>query len=143
MKEAINEAKKAYEMGEVPVGAVVAKEGQIIAMAHNMVEAKKDATAHAEILAIQKAAEEIGDWRLDKCEIYVTLEPCIMCTGAIFNSRIKRLTYGAKESSEMGLEIIRWELKKSNKSGIEIYEGIMENECKKLLEDFFKEKRDK
>jgi tRNA(adenine34) deaminase len=143
MKEAINEAKKAYEMGEVPVGAVVAKEGQIIAMAHNMVEAKKDATAHAEILAIQKAAEEIGDWRLDKCEIYVTLEPCIMCTGAIFNSRIKRLTYGAKESREMGLEIIRWELKKSNKSGIEIYEGIMENECKKLLEDFFKEKRDK
>lgn len=143
MKEAINEAKKAYEMGEVPVGAVVAKEGQIIAMAHNMVEAKKDATAHAEILAIQKAAEEIGDWRLDKCEIYVTLEPCIMCTGAIFNSRIKRLTYGAKESREMGLEIIRWELKKSNKSGIEIYEGIMENECKKLLEDFFKENRDK
>jgi tRNA(adenine34) deaminase len=141
MEEALSEAKKAYALGEVPVGAVVAREGKIISRAHNMVETYQDPTAHAEILAIREAAEKLGNWRLNDCEIYVTLEPCIMCTGAIGGSRMKTLIYGANDSKEKGLEVIRWELKKTNNLELEIYEGIMEGECKKLLQDFFKEKR--
>ncbi|SHE85298.1 nucleoside deaminase [Alkalibacter saccharofermentans] len=141
MEEALREAKKAYALGEVPVGAVVVRGGEIISRAHNMVEAYHDPTAHAEILAIREAAVKLGSWRLNDCEIYVTLEPCIMCTGAIGGSRMKTLIYGANDSKEKGLEVIRWELKKTNNLGMEIYEGIMEEECKKLLKDFFKEQR--
>ena len=95
MKEALKEAKKAYEKLEVPVGAVIVKNGKIIARAHNLKETKKDTTKHAEILAIEKASKKLNAWRLLDCEMYITLEPCSMCAGAIINSRIKKIYIGA------------------------------------------------
>ena len=94
MKEALKEAQKAYEKLEVPVGAVIVKDGKIIARAHNQKETKKDTTKHAEILAIQKASKKLESWRLIDCEMYITLEPCSMCAGAIINSRIKKIYIG-------------------------------------------------
>ena len=93
MKEALKEAKKAYEKLEVPVGAVIVKDGKIIARAHNLKETKYDTTKHAEILAIQKASKKLKSWRLTDCEMYITLEPCSMCAGALINSRIKKDLY--------------------------------------------------
>ena len=95
MKEALKEAKKAYEKLEVPVGAVIVKDGKIIARGHNLKETKKDTTRHAEMIAIEKASKKLGAWRLLDCEMYVTLEPCSMCAGAMINSRIKKLYIGA------------------------------------------------
>ena len=95
MKQALKEAKKAYEKLEVPVGAVIVKDGKIIAKAHNLKETKTDTTKHAEILAIQKASKKLESWRLLDCEMYITLEPCSMCAGAIINSRIKKVYIGA------------------------------------------------
>ena len=95
MKEALKEAKKAYKKLEVPVGCVIVKDGKIIARAHNLKETKYDTTKHAEILAIQKASKKLESWRLIDCDMYVTLEPCPMCAGAIIQSRIKNLYYGA------------------------------------------------
>ena len=97
MKEALKEAKKAYEKLEVPVGCVIVKEGKIIARAHNLKETKLDTTKHAEILAIQKASKKLESWRLLDCEMYVTLEPCSMCAGAIINSRIKKVYIGTTD----------------------------------------------
>ena len=97
MKQALKEAKKAYEKLEVPVGAVIVKNGKIIARAHNQKETKYDTTKHAEILAIQKASKKLGSWRLIDCDMYVTLEPCPMCAGAIINSRIKNVYIGASD----------------------------------------------
>ena len=97
MKEAIKEAQKAYKKLEVPVGAVIVKDGEIIARAHNLKETKFDTTKHAEILAIQKASKKLKSWRLIDCELYITLEPCSMCAGAIINSRIKKIYIGAMD----------------------------------------------
>lgn len=97
LKEALKEAVKAYKEGEVPVGAVIVKDGKIISRAHNKVEKKQSCICHAEILAIEKASKKLGFWRLNECEIYVTLEPCIMCLGAIINSRIKTIHIGARD----------------------------------------------
>ena len=97
MKEALKEAKKAYDKLEVPVGAVIVKDGEIIARAHNLKETKFDTTNHAEIIAIQKASKKLKSWRLLDCEMYVTLEPCSMCAGAIINSRIKKVYIGAND----------------------------------------------
>ncbi len=94
---ALQEARKAAELGEVPVGAVVAKDGQPVALAHNLRESGKNATYHAELLAIQQACQALGGWRLWQCELFVTLEPCPMCSGAIINSRIRRVVYGAAD----------------------------------------------
>ena len=91
MKEALKEAKKAYKKLEIPVGAVIVKDGKIIARGHNLKETKEDTTKHAEIIAIQKASKKLSAWRLIDCEMYVTLEPCAMCAGAIINSRIKKV----------------------------------------------------
>ena len=104
MKEALKEAKKAYNKLEVPVGAVIVKDGQIIARAHNLKETKTDTTKHAEILAIQKASKKLESWRLLDCEMYITLEPCSMCAGAIINSRIKKVYYGTnlKDAEDIG-----------------------------------------
>ena len=98
MKEALKEAKKAYEKEEVPVGAVIVKDGKIIARAHNLKETKKDTTRHAEIIAIQKASKKLNAWRLEDCEMYVTLEPCSMCAGALIQSRIKKVYIGTMDS---------------------------------------------
>ena len=107
MKEALKEAKKAYDKLEVPVGCVIVKDKKIIARAHNLKESKSDTTKHAEIIAIQKASKKLNSWRLLDCDMYVTLEPCSMCAGAIIHSRIKRLFFGAKEQKKQ----IRREIK--------------------------------
>ena len=97
MKQALKEAEKARAKDEVPVGAVIVKDGKIIARAHNLREKNQQANAHAEMLAIQKASRKLGTWCLDECDLYVTLEPCMMCTGAIIHSRIRNLYYGTKD----------------------------------------------
>ena len=97
MKEAIKEAKKAYDKAEVPIGAVIVKDDKIIARAHNLRECKNQAIAHAEIFAIEKACKKLGAWRLENCDMYVTLEPCPMCAGAILNARVRNLYIGAME----------------------------------------------
>ncbi len=139
MKEALKEAKKAYDKLEVPVGAVVVKEGKIIARAHNLKETKYDTTKHAEILAIQKASKKLNSWRLIDCEMYVTLEPCSMCAGAIINSRIKKVYIGAldEKTGAAGSVLNLFEDFTFNHK-VEVEKGIMQEECEKLLRDFFK-----
>ena len=141
MLEAIAEAKKAYGEGEVPVGAVIVKDGEIIAKCHNQREQKQNALSHAEIECINKACKILNSWRLDECELYVTLEPCPMCTGAIINSRIKTVVFGAFDlrAGSMDSVINLCDYPYNHKP--EIYGGILEDDCKKILENFFKDKR--
>lgn len=141
MKEALEEAKIAFLEGEVPVGAVIVKNGGIIARAHNKREQKHNALSHAETEAINIACQRLGDWRLDGCELYVTLEPCPMCTGAIINSRIKTVVFGAFDNAAgcMDSVINLCDYPLGHKP--EIYAGICEDECKKLLQEFFKKLR--
>ncbi len=142
MELAIAQARLAAAKGEVPVGAVIVREGRLIASAHNEKEALQDVTAHAELLAISRANTLLGSWRLDNCELYVTLEPCAMCGGAIAASRMKRLVYGAMDLKCGGIES-NYQLLSPNLYGstIELYSGIMEEECKELLKDFFAKRR--
>ena len=142
MKEALKEAKKAYNKLEIPVGAIIIKEGKIIARAHNMKETKKDATKHAEIIAIQKASKKLENWRLNNCEMFVTLEPCSMCAGAIINSRIKKIYIGTSDekTGACGSVLNLLEDYTFNHK-VELEKGIMKNECEKILKDFFKNLR--
>ena len=142
MKEALKEAKKAYEKLEVPVGAVIVKDGKIIARGHNLKETKKDTTRHAEIIAIEKASKKLGAWRLLDCEMYVTLEPCSMCAGAMINSRIKKLYIGAidEKTGAVGSVLNLFEDYKFNHN-IEVEKGILKEDCEKILKDFFKDLR--
>ena len=138
MKEALKEAKKAYEKLEVPVGAVIVKEGKIIARAHNQKETKFDTTKHAEILAIQKASKKLKSWRLIDCEMYVTLEPCSMCTGAIINARLKKIYIGAmdEKTGAVGSKLnLLKDYTFNHKVEYEI--GILKNDCENILKDFF------
>lgn len=140
MKKAIALAKKAYEIDEVPVGAVVVKNGEILSSAFNKRESKKNAVAHAEILAIEKACKKLGDFRLIGCDIYVSLEPCVMCTGAILNSRIENVYFGARitNGSISAQEIIQ-KAELNHKSNIQ--GGFFEEECSSLVSSYFKSKR--
>lgn len=142
MKEALKEAKKAYKKLEVPVGAVIVKNGEIIARAYNQKETKFDTTKHAEILAIQKASKKLGSWRLIGCDLYVTLEPCSMCAGAIINSRIKNVYIGAldEKTGAVGSVLNLFTDYKFNHN-VQFETGILENECKDLLQKFFKDLR--
>ena len=142
MKEALKEAKKAYEKLEVPVGAVIVKDGKIIARGHNLKETKKDTTRHAEIIAIEKASKKLGAWRLLDCEMYVTLEPCSMCAGAMINSRIKKLYIGAldEKTGAVGSVLNLIGDYKFNHN-IEVEKGILKEDCEKILKDFFKDLR--
>lgn len=142
MKEALKEARKAYKKEEVPIGAVIVKDNKIIARAHNLREKKKQAIAHAEILAIEKACKKLGAWRLADCDLYVTLEPCTMCAGAIINARIKNLYIGAmdEKGGTVGSKITLLKDIKLNHN-VEIESGILKEECSKILKDFFKELR--
>ena len=142
MKEALKEAQKAYEKLEVPVGAVIVKDGKIIARGHNLKETKKDTTRHAEIIAIEKASKKLGAWRLLDCEMYVTLEPCSMCAGAMINSRIKKLYIGAidEKTGAVGSVLNLFEDYKFNHN-IEVEKGILKEDCEKILKDFFKDLR--
>ncbi len=139
MKQALKEAKKAYEKLEVPVGAVIVKDGKIIAKAHNLKETKTDTTKHAEILAIQKASKKLESWRLLDCEMYITLEPCSMCAGAIINSRIKKVYIGAldEKTGAAGFVLNLFEDYKFNHK-VEVEKGVMQEECENILKDFFK-----
>lgn len=139
MAEALKEAKKAYSKLEVPVGAVIVKDGKVIARAHNQKETKLDTTKHAEILAIQKASKKLQSWRLIDCEMYITLEPCSMCAGAIINSRIKKIYIGAldEKTGAAGSVLNLFKDYKFNHD-VEIETGIMQKECENILKDFFK-----
>lgn len=143
MAIAIEEAKTAAELGEVPVGAVVVKDGEVVARAHNLRETGKSALAHAELLAIGKACEALGGWRLWQCDLYVTLEPCPMCSGAIINSRIKRVVYGARDAKAGCCDsvISMFDLPFNHRP--EIIEGVCAEECASLLRDFFRSLREK
>ena len=138
MKEALKEAQKAYKKLEVTVGAIIVKDGKIVARAHNLKETKNDTTKHAEILAIEKASKKLGNWRLIDCEMYVTLEPCPMCAGAIVNSRIKKVNIGAmdEKTGACGSKLnLLQDFNFDTKVDMEI--GILENECRELLQKFF------
>ena len=143
MKQALNEAQKACEKLEVPVGCVIVKEGKIIARAHNLKETKFHTTKHAEILAIQKASKKLQSWRLIDCEMYVTLEPCSMCAGAIINARIKKIYIGALDEKTGACGSV-FNLLKDYKFNHQVdYEtGILQEECEKKLKDFFKNLRE-
>ncbi len=143
MREALAEAQKAYELGEVPVGAVVVREGQIIARGHNRREIDSMATAHAELLAMEAACRALGSWRLSDCTLYVTLEPCPMCAGTVVNARMGRVVYGAKDAKAgaMGsvLSINAYPL--NHKA--QVTAGVLETECAGILSKFFEKKRKK
>ncbi len=137
MREAIALAEEAAKLGEVPVGAVAVWDGEIVGRGMNLREKEKNALCHAEICAINEACKKLGGWRLWKCALYVTLEPCPMCAGAIINSRVRRVIYGAKDlkNGACGSAINLFEIPNSYKP--EISRGVLENECAKLLTDFF------
>ncbi len=138
MKIALLEAHKAIEEGEMPVGAVVVKDGEVIAIGHNVRNELHDPTLHAEIVAIRKACELLKDWRLTDCDLYVTLEPCVMCSGAIINSRMRSVYFGAYDP-EYGAAGGRIDLFSKSYFGstTNVYGGIMEEECSSMLKDFF------
>lgn len=139
---ALEEAQKAFEKGEVPVGAVVVKGEDIIGRGHNLVESIKDPTAHAEILAIRQAAETLGGWRLTGCDLYVTVEPCAMCAGAIVLSRISRLFIGTpdpKAGACFSVNNLVTDSKLNHQ--VELSDGILEEECRQLMRQFFRQLR--
>ena len=142
MRIALDEAKIAAREGEIPVGAVIVKDGEVIASAHNNREATGDATGHAEVLAIRKACEALGGWHLEKCTLYVTLEPCAMCATAMIHSRIRNLYFGAydEKTGAAGSKVNMFEKGLFNHD-IEVVGGIMKEECGALLTAFFKNKR--
>ena len=142
MKIALIEAKKGFAEGEVPIGAIIVKDDKIIAANHNRKEALKDPTAHAEMLVIREAAQKLQQWRLEECDLYVTAEPCPMCMGAIIQSRIKKLVYGATEKNFGAVESTAFLGKHPMLlKNFEIYPGICEENCQELLKQFFSNKR--
>lgn len=144
MKIALKEANKSFQLDEVPVGVVIVKDDKIIARGHNLRETKQDPTGHAEIIAIKKASKKLKSWRLIDCTMYVTLEPCSMCAGAIMWSRIKRVVYGAKDikGGAIGSSFNLFEQKGINHKP-EVTSGVLEDEASTLLKNFFKLKRQK
>ena len=142
MKSALKCAQKAFEEGEVPIGAVVVCDGKIISRGHNRRTKKQIATAHAEIEAIEKACKKLKSWRIPECELYVTLEPCPMCMGAMLNARIKKVYFGAYEAKGRSLTN---ELSVSNlvNHRIEVEGGIMKDECAQILSEFFSQMRER
>ncbi len=141
MLEAYKQAIKAKEQGEIPIGAVIVYNNKIISRAYNKREKSQNATHHAEILAINKACKKLKSWRLEDCEIYVTLEPCIMCYGAIINARIKKLYYGAKDNKGRIDKSLLFSKNNSLNHNLEIKGGILEKKCSEILINFFKEVR--
>ena len=142
MNEALKEAKKAYNKLEVPIGAVIVKDGKIIAKAHNQKEDKQDTTMHAEIIAIKKASRKINNWRLNDCDLYVTLEPCPMCAGAIVNSRFKKIYIGTMDEKNGACGSVSNILEEYKQNFKVELETLNHESCKKILKDFFKELRE-
>ena len=142
MKEALKEARKAELIDEVPIGCVIVKDDKIIARGHNQRETNQSPIGHAEIIAINKASKKLKSWRLEGCDIYVTLEPCIMCSGAIIQSRINKVYYGKKKQKggALGSSINVLEAKNINHHP-EVISGVMQEECSKIITNYFKTKR--
>ena len=141
MRQALEEAHKAAELHEIPVGAVIVYQNEIIARAHNRRELDQDALAHAEVLCIQQACQKLGSWRLSGCELYVTLEPCPMCSGAIINARLDRVVYGAKDEKDGCCgSVADLFVMPFNHTPI-VRSGVLEEECSQLLSRFFAELR--
>lgn len=143
MHEAIAEANAAAALGEVPIGAVIAQDGVIIARGHNLRETDKHALAHAEIVAINEACRKLGGWRLPNCTLYVTLEPCPMCAGAIINSRIDRVVFGAYDPKAGSLGSLIDLSKVPYNHSPQLCGGVLQEECAALLKDFFKSLRNR
>ncbi len=141
MSEALTEARIAFNKGEVPVGAIIVKDGEIIARGHNLREQKQNALSHAEIECINEACKKLNSWRLDGCKMYVTLEPCPMCTGAIINSRIETVVFGAYDSKAGCMDSVINLCDYPFNHKPQIYGGIMEDECQGILEEFFRNLR--
>ena len=135
MNKAYDEAKKSYELNEIPVGCIIVKDNMIISSAHNCKEVCKNSIMHAELLAVDRACKVIGNWRLDGCELYTTLEPCMMCMGAIIESRIKTVYYGAKSKGVQMFDVDKLLVKNLNVINVD------DERCSKILSDFFKNKR--
>ena len=144
MKEAIKQAKKAEAIDEVPIGCVIVHEGKIIARGYNKRNTMKTTLGHAELLAIRKACKKLGDWRVENCTMYITLEPCQMCAGAIVQARIPRVVIGAmnKKAGCAGSILNMLEMKEFNHQ-VQVTRGVLEEECSRMMRDFFKEMRKK
>jgi len=143
MREALRQGQKAYAAGEVPVGAVVVREDKIIGRAHNQVELLKDATAHAEMLALTQAEAAIGDWRLTDCDLYVTKEPCAMCAGALVHTRIRRVIFGcADPSAGAAGSIVNLLQMQSFNHRCQVTPGVLQKECAAILQGFFRQRRE-
>lgn len=142
MREAIRQAKKAYELQEVPIGCVIVYEGKIIARGYNRRNTDKNTLAHAELSAIRKASRKLGDWRLEGCTIYITLEPCQMCAGAIVQARISRVVVGSMNpKAGCAGSVLNLLQMPSFNHQTELEKGVLEEECSRMLSDFFKELR--
>ncbi|OYD06303.1 tRNA adenosine(34) deaminase TadA [Paludifilum halophilum] len=142
MKKAVEEAKKAEKIGEVPIGAVIVRDEEILGKGHNLREHQQDPTAHAEVVAIRDAAQKVGSWRLSGCRLYVTLEPCPMCSGAILLSRIDTLVYGAYDpKGGCAGTLMNLLVDERFNHRVEVVDGIAEAECARLLKDFFRSLR--
>ena len=143
MREALRQARKAREAGEVPVGAVVVLAGKIIGRAHNQVELLKDATAHAEMLALTQAEAAVGDWRLTECDLYVTKEPCVMCAGALVHTRIRGVIFGCTDPvAGAAGSVINLLQMPTLKHRCKIVSGVLQDECAAILQDFFRKRRE-
>ena len=143
MEEALKEAKKAEAIEEVPIGAVIVKDGKIIGRGYNLKETLKDPTQHAEIIAIQEASKRIGSWRLTDCDMYVTIEPCVMCAGAISQARIQHLYIGSPDFKAGGVtSLYNILFDKRLNHQVKVYTGLMRTKCSKIIKDFFKSLRE-
>ena len=143
MREALRLASKAAQAGEVPIGAVVVREGKIIARSHNQVELLKDATAHAEMLVLTQAEAAVGDWRLTDCDLYVTKEPCPMCAGALIHTRVRRVIFGcADRAAGAAGSVINLLQMPTLNHRCDIAIGVLEDECAAILKDFFRQRRE-
>ena len=140
---AIREAHKAKDKEEVPVGAVIVKDGKVISRGYNLRESKQNSLKHAEIIAIDKACKKLGNFRLENCDLYVTVEPCLMCSGAIVQSRIRKVYFGTRDEKYGAVTSVAsaFEIKSNHK--VEFEEGICKEQCEKLMKDFFKDLRGK
>ena len=134
MIEALKEANKAFSIDEVPIGCVIVKDNKIISRGYNKKESTKLATSHAEIIAINKACKKLNNWRLLDCTLYVTVEPCLMCCGAIIQSRIKKVVYGTSNENYGAVELLE-------KNNIEVEKNVLQNKCLLVLQEFFKKRR--
>jgi len=140
---AIKEANKAKDKAEVPIGAIITKDGKVIARGYNLRESKQNSLSHAEIIAINKACKKLGNFRLEGCELYVTVEPCLMCAGAIVQSRISKVYFGARDEKYGTVTSVAKAFDIKSNHSVEFEEGICKEECEKLMKNFFRQLREK